>query len=402
MKKYFKYTRKVIPSLLIVFGIVSIVLSSSSIADESRRDGAVYAMTNKADGNEVIVYDRAIDGTLNYSNTYPTGGLGTGGDEPFEPVDALGSQSPMILSQGNSFLFAVNAISDTISVFRVNRLDNSLSLTDIVSSGGEFPVSLTMNDDLLYVLNSAGAASISGFLFDDDTGQLKAINDSTRSLNFVGDDTLPRFLVAPAQISFNEYGEVLVVTVKGSDSIHVFSMNKNGQPSANPVTTESNGSTPFGFGFDRNGHLLVAEAFGIGDVGQEEASAVTSYQINRSNTLTVISASVANRQTASCWLISNNRIPFAYTTNNASHTISGYKVEGNGGLSLLNASGIVASTGNNPVDLALTKHGQYLYAVNAGDGTISMFRVNTSNGDLVSLGVVDGLPEKGAVGIAAR
>ncbi len=395
--------RKISTYLLLIFGFMLSVFSTSMFAHDNEKHGAVYAMSNKADGNEVLVYDRKKDGTLSFLDTYPTGGLGTGGEPPIEPVDALGAQSPLILNRGNKYLFAVNAESDNITVFRINRKNNTLTRTDIADSNGEFPVSLTIHDDILYVLNSAGSASISGFEFDSEDGLLTPIPGSTRSLDFVGDDSLPRFLVSPAQISFDKNGERLVVTVKGSNSIHVYSVNDDGQPDEIRVTTQSNGRTPFGFGFDRRGHLLVAEAFGVGDLGQSGVSAVTSYTIADDNTLEVISPSVRNFQTASCWLISNRHVPFAYTTNNASDTVSGYKIEKDGSISLLNASGVVANTGHAPVDLAMTKKGKFLYALNAGDGTISMFKVDAKTGDLSSLGDIGGLPvDDGAVGIAAR
>ena len=389
--------------LLTIFAVAAVPVTTAA-AKDFVEPGAVYAMSNKSDGNEIVVYDRAANGRLTFSKSYLTGGLGTGGDEPFEPVDALGSQSPLILNPTNTFLFAVNAISNSITVFRINHEDNTLELTDMVDTNGDFPVSLTLHDDILYVLNSGGSASISGFEFDNDDGRLAHISGSTRSLHFVGDPDFPRFLVSPATISFDKGGERLVVTVKGSNSIHVFSISRKGQPVGPRVTTASQGRTPFGLDFDRRGHLLVAEAFGAGDLGQGGASAVTSYAIRDDNTLEVISPSVGNFQTASCWLETNSRIPFAYTTNNASDTVSGYGIEENGLISLLNSNGIAAISGHAPVDLALTKKGEYLYTLNAGDGTISMFKVNANTGHLSSLGKdVDGLPvDNGAVGIVAR
>jgi 6-phosphogluconolactonase (cycloisomerase 2 family) len=97
------------------------------------------------------------------------------------------------------------------------------------------------------------------------------------------------------------------------------------------------------------------------------------------------------------------RIRFAYTTNNASDTISGYRIDKNGGLTLLEGDSVSAFTGQAPVDLTTSKNGKFLYALNAGSGTISMYRIKRSNGNLIPLGEIDGLPvEDGAVGITAR
>ena len=60
----------------------------------------------------------------------------------------------------------MNAGSDEISVFAVNV--NGLELVDIVNSGGDLPVSVTIYKDWLYVLNAGGSGNISGFSIDQD------------------------------------------------------------------------------------------------------------------------------------------------------------------------------------------------------------------------------------------
>jgi hypothetical protein len=40
---------------------------------------AVFAMTNSVEGNQIIAYSRAADGSLVELNQYPTGGRGSGG-----------------------------------------------------------------------------------------------------------------------------------------------------------------------------------------------------------------------------------------------------------------------------------------------------------------------------------
>src|SRR5258708_28479592 len=40
---------------------------------------AVFAMTNSVQGNQIIAYSRAADGSLVERNQYPTGGRGSGG-----------------------------------------------------------------------------------------------------------------------------------------------------------------------------------------------------------------------------------------------------------------------------------------------------------------------------------
>lgn len=361
--------------------------------------GAVYAMTNASDGNEIVVYDRAHDGQLSLAATVATGGLGSGGEEPLEPLDALGAQNPLILSRSARFLLAVNAGSDEISVFRVRK--SRVALVDKVPSGGDFPVSLALHHDLLYVLNSGGDGNVTGFRLGRD-GRLTPIAGSTRSLD-AGGSNPPFFLVSPAQVGFSPSGDALVVTVKGTDEIRVYPVDEDGLPSAEPVTAISNGTTPFSFAFSRRGDLLVVEAFGTGEVGDPNAGAASSYDVAPDGTLSLVSGSVGNFQTATCWIVVDPRGRFAYTTNNASDTVSGYRIGRDGRLALLDGDGVSAVTGGAPIDLAVSRGGRFLYVVNALPGTVSAFRIDKSDGSLTPLGEIGGLPvDDGAVGIAAR
>lgn len=358
--------------------------------------GAVYAMTDAIADNEIVVYDRLLDGTLRFNGAFSTGGHGVG--DTTAPGDALGSQSPLLLSPDHRWLFAVNAGSDEITSFRVDP--DGLTLVDKVPSGGLFPASLTQHGNLLYVLNAGGEGNITGFRVTG-SGTLVAIPGSTRDLG-AGGMNPPFFLVSPAQVGFDPWGEVLVVTVKGSNALHVFDVDNSGRPSALPVTTLSHGNTPFSFAFDPRGHLVVAEAFGAGNVGEGGASAVSSYALRPDSTLDPITGSLPDFQTASCWLVASWTQDLIYVTNNLSDTVTGLRIDRDGVLTLLEPDGVSGTTGHEPVDLALSPDGRFLYNVNAGDGTVSQFRVE-ADGTLTPLGVIGGLPaEEGAVGIAVR
>lgn len=339
----------------------------ASLATGSDTPGAVYTMTNAADGNEIVYFDRDAEGILTEAGSVSTGGSGSGG-----LLDPLGSQGSLILSQ--RWLLAVNAGSDEISVFRV--LPDGLALVDKVDSGGDFPVSLTIFHDLVYVLN-AGSPNITGF-YMSHTGELTPLANSTRSLGSG----------AFAQVGFDPQGRMLVVTDRGEDEILVFSVGRDGLPSPTPVTSPSNGLVPFGFIFTQQGHLLVSEA---------GSGAVSSYSILSDGTLQVITPSAANAQAATCWIAGNRR--HAFTANTGSGTLSAYRVKAGKGNVVLDEG--VAGMGNLNIDLAITIDGRFLYALNAGNGTIGMFRI-TSKGTLIDLGMIDGGLSIFAQGIAAR
>jgi 6-phosphogluconolactonase len=357
--------------------LLAAMLTGGGVATAApHREGAVYVLTNAADGNAILIFSRADDGSLTAQGAVPTGGRGTG--------SGLGSQGALVLSENGRWLFAVNAGSNDISVFEVRGDD--LKRTDRIASGGEQPISLTVHDDLVYVLNGGGGGNISGFRLGDH-GKLAAIAGSTRALSNNGVAPAP----GPAQVQFSDDGDTLVVTEKATNLIDTFRIRNHGI--ASPVVTHpSAGMTPFGFAIDKRDHLIVSEAFG-GAPGQ---SAMSSYELD-DNHLTTLSPSVPTTQTAACWVVVTNNGHYAYTTNTGSASISSYRIDHDGHLTRLAAS--AGATGSTPIDMDLSGNSVFLYALNAGTHNLSAFRVR-DNGSLTSLGTFGTLPAS-AVGVAA-
>jgi len=336
--------------------------------------GVVYTLSNAASGNQVLAYNRGPDGALSFQGAYNTGGLGSGA--------GLGSEGALALSNNNRWLFAVNAGDNKISVFAVRR--DGLILANVVGSGGDHPISLTVNEDLLYVLNAGGSGNITGFAIAPN-GKLSPIPGSTQPLSNGGAGAAP----GPAQVSFSPDGTTLVVTEKTSNLIDAYRMD-NGVAMA-PAVYSSAGAEPFGFAIDKRGDMVVSEAFG----GASGQSALSSYAVNE-GTLQVISPSVKTTQTAACWVVISKNSKYAYTTNAGSGSISSYRIGKDGSLSLLNAT--AGLTGSSPIDMALSNNNAFLYALNSGNHTISAFHVQ-SDGSLVPIGTT-GVPA-GSVGLAA-
>jgi 6-phosphogluconolactonase len=361
--------------LACVLAAAALVFVGSAGADGDRGGGAVYTLTNAATGNAVAVFDRDADGSLSPEGTVPTGGLGTGG--------GLGSQGALALDGHR--LFAVNAGSNSISLLRVED-DDELERADVAPSGGVRPISLTVHGPLLYVLNAGNAttpANITGFVVW--RGQLIPLPGSSRPLSTAAPD--------PAQIEFTPDGRVLVVTEKATNRITTYRVS-SGYASA-PFAQPSAGQTPFGFAFDRRGHLIVSEAFG----GAPNASVMSSYEVDQDGTVTPIEPNVATTETAACWVVVTKNGRFTYTTNTGSNSISGYAIGPDGDLTLLDADGRTAVTGAGPIDAALSRNSRFLYELSGGAREIGGFAVN-SDGSLDSLGTIGGLPPS-AVGLAS-
>lgn len=344
--------------------------------------GAVYTMTNDPSGNQVLQYDRMADGSLAYRAHYDTGGQGTG--------SGLGNQGGVVLSGDGRWLLVVNAGSNDISAFRVKGRD--LILTDRESSGGVQPVSVTIDRDLIYVVNAGGGVgdedSISA-LFIDNQGQLTLAPGSTRPLSAAN--------TGPAQIKFSPNGRFVVVTEKGTNTISAFPIDSYGYPGAG-VFNAAAGQTPFAMDFGTRQQLFVSEVFG----GAADSGAVSSYSFADDGTLEIVAGSVPNFETAPCWLVVTNGGRYVFTTNTPDDSLSAYTIAEDGQISLVDADGRTGEpgAGTRPLDMDLSNDGRHLYTLNIGNGTISTFSVGP-DGSLTETATASGVPA-GVNGLAAR
>jgi 6-phosphogluconolactonase (cycloisomerase 2 family) len=383
--------------------------------------GAVYTMSNEPTGNRVVVFNREKDGMLTPGGSFATGGTGSGGFEDTANGLVLGStrgeSAPNNLIGSSKFLFATNAGSNSISVFRVKK--NGLDLVEVQNSNGEKPVSVTVNRGLVYVLNSGetidglvppnceeGIPSVTGFVIDGN-GALTPIPGSTRILSMAGTDPS-----GCAQVSFNPKGTVLVVTERTAKTatqapgdegvINTFVVNKDGTLGQRR-RYDATGQGPFGFTFNKSGALLTTEQFD-GAAGPFEGAAA-GYRLNDDGTLTPTSPSVKNGGTDTCWFVLTDNGKFGYTASFfGDGQISLYRVGRDGSLELVesDADGGAATTGAS--DMALSRNSHFLYQLNSLEGTINAFRVN-SNGSLTFLQTVLATrpdPMGATLGLAAR
>lgn len=356
------------------------VSASRALGNSAAATGGVFVTTNDPGGNAVVAFARSADGTLTPTGTFATGGNGTGGS-----VDPLASQFALTLSRDNQRLYVVNAGSNSISTFAVSG--GALTLLGTVPSGGTQPVSLAISRNRLFVLN-AGSNAIAEFTVGAD-GKPAAAPLATGAL------------ATPASgastIVASPDGRFVLVTERAANAIDVFAVAPNGALSA-PVTTNSSGSTPFGFGFTPRGQAIVSEAAGAAPDG-----AASSYSLGSDGTLSLITASATTHQGATCWLIVTPNGRFAYTANAGSGSISGYAVGADGSLRLLDSDGRTGITGDGstPLDLELSRNGKFLYVLEAGTGTIGAFAVG-NDGKLEALPDTPGLtPASSSQGLAA-
>jgi 6-phosphogluconolactonase len=262
-------------------------LSTHAQEHEDGSRQAVFLMTNNANHNEVLSFLRAPNGQLLEGRHFATGGRGSGG-----AIDPLGSQGSLLLSQDGQHLFAVNAGSGDVSVFRV--LPSELVLTDREPSGGSEPVAIAQHGDLLYALNAAGGSNVSGFHVHQ--GRLIPIENSARFLT----NNEP----GGASISFSPDGRFLAVTEKQTNNIDVFGVQADGTLSLIKVTPSA-GPGVFSVLFAPNGFALVSET---GPSGATNGSAISSYQVQADGTLTPVTTSAPTLGAANCWNAATRRL----------------------------------------------------------------------------------------------
>jgi 6-phosphogluconolactonase (cycloisomerase 2 family) len=341
-------------------------------------DHALFVQTDNTAGNQVVAYHRAGNGTLTLAGSYRTGGLG--GVLSGSVVDHLASQGSLSYDQRHGLLYAVNAGSNTVSVFSADG--DRLFLRQVIGSGGTFPVSVATHGDLVYVLNATGGGSVQGYrvIF----GHLFRIPGSNRSLGLDPTAT-PQFTNTPGQLAFSPGGTELIVTTKANgNDIDVFGVHSGGRLSMSPVVNPEPGTVPFAIAFDQAGHLVIANA---------GSNALASFRLNASGTVVLLD-SVGTGQSATCWVAPDSNALFA--SNAGSGTISAYESSISGQLTLEGQH----ATDPGTVDATASPDGQFLYVQTGGTGTVDEFSVG-AGGSLTSVGSVTVAGAPGGEGIAA-
>jgi 6-phosphogluconolactonase (cycloisomerase 2 family) len=343
-----------------------------------RSDHPVFVQTDNTAGNQVIAYDQGRDGSLTEVGAYATEGLG--GELEGSVVDHLASQGSLAYDAENQLLYAVNAGSDTVSVFAV--LGDRLFLQQVISSGGSFPVSVAVDHGLVYVLNAQEGGSLQGYRAG--FGHLFPIPGSGRALGLDPTET-PRFTHTPGQVAFSPDGSQVIVTTKAAGSaIDVFGVQAFGRLSAAPVVNSEPGTVPFAVTFDQSGDLVVSQA---------GTNALASYSLHHDGTVAALSTLPTGQQ-ATCWVVRSGAV--VYASNAGSATLSDVGIGAGGQLSSLGTT----ETSGGTVDAAVAANGRFLYVQGGAAGTVDEFQIGLQ-GALTKVGTVTVPGAIGGEGIVA-
>ena len=403
-------------------------------------DGAVYAMSNDFTANSIVAYGRGTNGMLTFVGEFATSGQGAMFDGG-EGLDPLISAYAVLLTPDNEFLMAVNAGSNSLTVFRVNS-DMTLTITDVANTGGVGPNSIAYSNGLVYVSNIdadgvfAGEPDQEGSLMGfqlNRAGVLTAIPGSTRVLDN-----------RPSGIQFSPSGGHLVVTsinagssalASGSiDEVVVYSVSRSGRLSFGIVGAAAS-TLPFN---RENRNLASAIGFEVVEQGGQEFVVVTEarefqadgspptfpnlqtgsvsvWRLLGSGALAPLQLDVLAGNTifdgelTTCWIEFSANQDYFWTSNAIPASLSSYAFNANGTVSLLNATEAVGTPGvpSDPfgttdgwIDLWASDDGRFIYQLYGLAGIIGVFE--TSGPNLTLIQEVSGqLPTSNTQGIVA-
>lgn len=398
--------------------------------------GAVYASSNKAEGNTIVAFKQMSDGSLAALGEFKSGGKGTGnieifdgGYDPTHPladgIDPLISAYGVYNTEDKKHLLTVNSGDGTISSFNVAD-DFKLKLVNTVKASDIHPVSIASKGKLVYVASSGDAkappfsGNISGFTIDA-AGKLTPIANSTRNLG-----------ARPTTIVFSTDGKFVVVNELVTGQFKVFAVNADGSLSKEPVSVASapNGDSsralPIPVGFDivkgaKSDIIVASEARFLDKKGmlREEAGKVpqspkyswqtsssSSYTLDGKGQIKLVTAdaltgdAVEGGEIANCWVETSRDGKTLWAANALSSSISAYTINPDGSIALKTATAYKNEAEMDFYsDLTLSADGKYINQLIGNKGEVTVFKVGADGFTLTPVGTYGGLPKIGAYGI---
>jgi len=383
--------------VLAILGVVTLNRNTTSAqttaqGNDNLKNGAVYVQTDEL-VNQVVAYYRQPDGTLIEAGRFPTGGDGTGGGNISQGSVVLTGRDPdaRVAHFAQQLLLVTNTSSDDVSVFQVEK--NGLVLIDRESSGGTRPISISIYQDLVYVLNER-TGTINGFRLTREG--LTPIPGSQRTITGGSSSR-------PAHMTFNPFGTVLFASGRNTQALDAFLVDRNTGLTTGPNPNLSVGLNPFAMEFDQRGNMYVAE----GHFGAKAQGSITSYKVDDdTGTITPISPMVGNGQDFTCWSLLTEDQRYYYVSNTGNSTISSYKIRPDGTAVLLEPVAAVTGTfpGPGAEDMAFSSNSRYLYVIS--NNTVNTFGAlnvyeRKPDGTLTPIQQLGGLPPS-ITGNAAR
>jgi len=354
----------------------------------SQTKGAAFFMTNEPDGNFIISASIGNDGKLTLRQAANAVGGGAHGlTSPAGGPDPLFSQGGIKVSQAAGILATVNAGSNTVTTFSINKNDPSTlkRLGNPVSTGGEFPMSLAFNKagTQLCVLNGGAVDGVQCFKVDAKKG-LSALANTARPLNL--NQTTPA--TGPAgtasHIIFSEDETKLIASVKGKPPqpgfLAVWDVAKDGSLSKDfqSVAPAKGGLLPFSLTNIPGKNALLATDAGIGfdifDLAQTQQAKGTNGTAVAGDRN---SANEIKGQGATCWSTFSPKTKNFYLTDIATSLVTEVSVDDNLKSTIVKQYPQGTGAGTIDNDIASIGANDFMYVLSANATSINVLSLDS-------------------------
>lgn len=313
----------------------------------------VYTLTNDPviNGNAVVAFHQCEDGSLVPldGSPFPTGGMGWKTHFTLPHFGPFDMDQSIVLSVDKKRLFTVNGGSDTIAVFDIKN-DGSLKAVpgSPFASGGKNPVSIGICGNFIVVVNKNEDPSrdMSGSLPNYTTfavtkdGRLTPVTGGILELETASRSPTQALIVNNRFIYDSDFGNFHLpareemwgssLNEQKPSMIRAIEISKEGKLSLLQELTAPAGTFEGGLAINKDGKSNIL-MFGLQVhpkepliyVAMVTAAKLAVFEYNDEGKLTFV-GTVPNSGGLICWVIINKAGTRAYTTNNATDTISVY------------------------------------------------------------------------------
>jgi len=303
--------RVIIPALILALALLSLSCGSSTVNRIGPNHSAYVTLPKN--GSVALLNIDGATGTMTMVAQTPQ----TVGTTPIA----------LALIPSKKFLYAINALGNSISIFNVNSSDGTLTLSATPTPAG--------NGADAAVIDPTGSYLLVTNTFTNDVSVF-SINATTGALTLTGTPVLAN--TGPSEILFTHSGKFVYVSNPIIGMVTGFSFS-NGVLTPVPNSPVLSGAGAFGLAVDGSDSFLY----------------------------------VANPS-------ANNPPPYTTTVGN----ISGFSIDPNSGaLTPVLGSPFVATNGTGPTVIAVDPTSKFVYATTAGSSfSIWCFTINPTNGQL--------------------
>ncbi|MBI3802130.1 MAG: beta-propeller fold lactonase family protein [Nitrospirae bacterium] len=270
------------------------------------------------------------------------------------------------------FAYAVNSISNDVSVFRIDS-DRGV-LTKLGSApAGDHPYGLAADPSgrFLYAVNFGSpsqASTVSMYTIDPATGLLTATGEVNTGMG-------------PYSVAVDPAGKFVYVANEDSrPQVWIYRINPVSGTLSSIGQIEA-GTSSISITVDPLGRFVY--------VANTSSNTISVFRVDPATGL------LSHVEEATAGLGANSVAvdpagQFAYVANSRSNDVWWYQIDGSTGS--LKKSGVIAA-GTVPFAIAIDPMGRYAYTANSGSNDVSMYRIDSKSGALTGLGAIAASPD---------